>query len=824
VLSTVPTRIAAPEAERAAAKLWPHQAEAVSMIERALGPGGRSTVIAACGTGKTRIGDAAAERLRAQRRLVVLPTIELLAQTVRAYRATARGGLGMVIAVCSDPTVADKRVLDEETDMVVTTTPEVLADHLRRWQGPVTVMSTYASLPVVVAAHERHGLTDRWDLVIADEAHRTTGRQAGLWQVVHHDHLLPARRRLYMTATPRVTGTNGDQVASMSDPSIYGQTCYRLPFSAAIDKGLLADYRVVVPVVTNAEVHRLASDPNLRLRMGRSAVSPQILAGQIAVLRAMTDYNARRAITYHHRIADASRWSTSLPLAAALMPDWKQDLWAGHVHGEQHPRERRKVLGRLAEPSSRLVLVSNAKLLTEGIDVPAVDAVAFQSPRNDAIGTIQAVGRALRTGGRVGKVATVIVPLLLADGETPETALDDSAWAPVWQILRALRDHDDRLDNLLRQGRTRLGEGTLTTGDDGAKDSLPPWLAVTGVEVPPDFARSIHVHALRSATSIWDEMFGAARAYRAEHGHLLIPATFVTSDGRRLGEWSTRQRHQYHKGELPPPRYDTLTALGMVWSLDAEKWARWYEAARQFYETHGHLVAPTGPLQTWLKNQRKRRVSGKIEPWQVELLDKIGMIWNPSNDSWMRNFEELRLHHAEHGNIDIPSGTKLDRWLRAQFKRHHAGTLDEYQFNLLSQLGMRWDHYGVRERWRARYMEAARSYYVEYGHLNVPSSYVTPDGLGLGKWLVEQRIRRSKGLLEEHDIAKLDELEFEWSGIDGEWMANFGEARRHYEENGSLTAAAGTKLDKWSRLQVRRRSDGSLKKQQLHLLDKIGLV
>jgi hypothetical protein len=253
---------------------------------------------------------------------------------------------------------------------------------------------------------------------------------------------------------------------------------------------LLADYRVVVPVVTNEEIHRLALDDSLALRVGTASVSTAVLAGQIAVLRTRSDYGVRRTISYHHRVADLGVWAATLPAAVELMPAQPLMLWAGHVSGAQSTRTRRRVRDRPAGTGDELAVVTNAKVLGEGVDVPAVDVVVFTRPRRSAIDTIQAVGRALRTGGLTGKVSSVVVPLLLGEGESPEAALADSSWDPVWQILRVLRDHDDRLEEHLRRRRTALGEGNLFPPMSQVV-ALPSWPRVSGADVPDRFVRAI---------------------------------------------------------------------------------------------------------------------------------------------------------------------------------------------------------------------------------------------------------------------------------------------------------------------------------------------
>ncbi|WP_157876849.1 DEAD/DEAH box helicase, partial [Streptomyces graminilatus] len=551
-------------------ELWPHQAEAVEAVTKAIGRGGRTSLIAACGTGKTRIGRAAAARLGTVRRvLVVLPTIELLVQTLRAYRDAGDGTLGTVAAICSDPSVAELELLHGEPGILVTTTPSVLADSVRA-DDCVTALSTYASLPVIAEAHSRHGLAD-WDLAVIDEAHRTTGRADGPWKTVHRDEHVPARRRLYMTATPRISERGGEAMVSMHDTTVFGEVSYRLPFSKAIDMGLLADYRVVVPVVTDEEVHRLAADETLAMSLGGAKLSPGTLAGQIAVLRTMKEFGVRRAISYHHRVAEAKKWAQTLPAAAALLPGGI-DLWAGHVSGMQAPHLRRRIIERLADPGGDTVVVSNARVLGEGVDVPAVDAVVFTRPRDSAVDTVQAVGRALRTGGRSDKVATIVVPLLLAAAESPEAALEGSAWEPVWQVIRALRDHDDRLEDFLRLQRVQLGEGTLF--EEGPREAkLPPWLHVRGVDVPTEFAQAITIRALRASSPSWDEYFGAARAYAYLHGHANAPGQWVSPGGLKVGQWIGEQRKARRDGRLSIARETALETIQIMWNTKDDGWS-----------------------------------------------------------------------------------------------------------------------------------------------------------------------------------------------------------------------------------------------------------
>jgi predicted helicase len=328
-------------------------------------------VVAACGTGKTLIAARTATRLAPRGRVLVLvPTLDLLAQTARVWRAAGRKG--PAVAVCSARQALDHDPVGGDTPM--TTSPQELAARLPAdLPGPVTVYATYASLHAVASAHRAFHLP-AWDLVVVDEAHRTAGRLGKAWSAIHHDDQIPAARRLYLTATPRIWDRDDgsdeepdEPVASMDDENVFGPVAYRLTLSDAIDLGLLADYQILVPVVTDKDLRDwLATGP----RAGADGVR---LAGrQVAVLRAIADHRLRRVLTFHHRVADARAFATTLTHTAHALPDTLQPagLWAQWISGDHTPQVRRRLLMEFAQhPPGSTAVLSNARVLGEGIDI-----------------------------------------------------------------------------------------------------------------------------------------------------------------------------------------------------------------------------------------------------------------------------------------------------------------------------------------------------------------------------------------------------------------------------------------------------------------------
>ncbi|WP_197367426.1 DEAD/DEAH box helicase family protein, partial [Streptomyces clavuligerus] len=438
-------------------RLRPHQSKAVHAAHTALRRTARTSVVMACGTGKTYVAARTAARVAPQgTRLVLLPTLELLAQTIDDWRTA--GMSGPVLALCS------KRPNTRSEPVAFTRDPAYLAATVRQNSG-LTVFATYHSLPRVRAAHQHFALPP-WSLMAVDEAHRTSGYLGKRWAAVHDDELVPAHKRLYLTATPRIwaAGEPGDDeddslVASMDDPTLYGDTCFRLPLAEAIDIDLLADYRIVV-----MEVH----EATIRTRLGISDKATEAelrqAALQIAVLRAMAELDLRRVVSFHHRVADAHAFANTLPETAALLyaldetgtscPD-PGELWAAGLDGTQDPAYRRELLDRFDgrpaefhEPAHRTV-IANARLLGEGVNIPSIDTVVFADPKESIVDTVQAVGRALRQKPGQGKKATLIVPVYVAPGEDADDLLGSNMYRPLWRVLQALRAHDDRIADRL---------------------------------------------------------------------------------------------------------------------------------------------------------------------------------------------------------------------------------------------------------------------------------------------------------------------------------------------------------------------------------------
>lgn len=797
----------------------------------------RATAVMACGTGKTRTAAASvrvlADRSNVRRVLIVVPFLELITQTLREWREVlGDAGLGRVVAVCSDKDVLRDHQPQLRAQRAVVTTSAADLTRLTTGPGRVTVATTYASLPVVAAAHDEFRLP-LWDLIIPDEAHRSAGRADKASAMIHSNAFIPAARRQYMTATPKIFTGSGDDTISMDDEKVYGEVAYRLGFSRAISLGLLANYRIIVPVVTDEQVRAAASSPDSDFyQSGHSAISPAVLATQIAILRAAHEFGLRRMITFHNRIVGAHWFARTLPHAVAhLDPEVRPaNLSVGHVHGEQSLSERQKTLTRLRSEDDSLVVITNAKVLGEGIDVPAVDSIAFIDNRGSAIDCIQAVGRALRRGSHPGpKTASVIVPVLLKPGEDPEAALSTSAFAPVWQIVRALCAHDDGLGERLAQMRQDLGARQTsrdreddprgTRGELAADDkdllALPDWLRITGVPVPPGFANAITVQTVRTSTNSWEEYYGAASAYQQVFGNTDIPSHWVTAEGLRLGAWWTKQRVAYNTGELSEERRTLLEKLGIVWDQLSTSWMVTYQEVKRLAAEQGHFVfdesvlTPQGlVVLNWCTQQRSRRRAGKVTEQRIALLDAINFPWDGAQERWMRRYRDLKTIYDRRGSLlRLAASTPEAVWLEGQRAAHRNGRLAPWQIKLMEAVGI--DFTNRRDAaWRNTY-ETLKRFHAEKGHWTVPSDLATVDGMKVGLWMKTQRVSRKAGTLLAEQETLLNEIGFPWDPIQERWDARYTELEEFHAAHGHLDVPPGS-LKNWLYQQRKKHGKGKL--------------
>ena len=486
----------------------PHQQAALEAISNGFKNSDRGQLIMACGTGKTYTALKAVEQLTKPDAhvLFLVPSIALLAQTLTEWKRDAEDHFD-AFAVCSDTKVGRNVDADiSTTDLAIpatTNTKDLLEGYARieGLDGRTIVFSTYQSIDVVAQA-QKDGIPD-FDLVICDEAHRTTGanlagKEESAFTKIHNADFIRADKRLYMTATPRVfdeatrkkAAEQSVVVASMDDETLFGPEFYRLGFGDAVERGLLTDYKVIVLTVDEKSVSKhmqnVLRDEDGQLKIDDVAKLVGFWKG-MATRGGERDGNAagkalKRAVGFASNIRESEKISSSLELVSQELSEANianaADLVikSEHVDGGMNIALRTGRLNWLAQPAENPAearVRTNARCLSEGVDVPTLDAVAFFSPRNSQVDVVQSVGRVMRRAE--GKdYGYIILPVTIPAGMTAEQALkDNKRYKVIWSILNALRSHDDRFEAIinkidLQQNRnSKIEVNTVAFDDDG---------------------------------------------------------------------------------------------------------------------------------------------------------------------------------------------------------------------------------------------------------------------------------------------------------------------------------------------------------------------
>ncbi|WP_455119742.1 DEAD/DEAH box helicase [Rothia dentocariosa] len=507
----------------------PHQATAVQEALNGLSKHDRGKLVMACGTGKTYTALHLAESYacatnpgKITRVLFLVPSLALMSQTVREWSQDATLPLSSY-AVCSDVKVGTRKDTDGEdiprTDLVIPSTTEgakLVSEEKRRLElhgedeRLVVVFATYHSIQAVHDA-QKAGFKD-FDLIICDEAHRTTGvtlngEDSSNFVKVHDNDFIRGAKRVYMTATPRIFREDVKNKASeanavlvsMDDETTYGPVFYRIGFGEAVESGLLTDYKVLVLNVAEDQVAQhfqsFLADENQELKLDDVAKLvgcwnglAKRQAGALSVSFAHDPQPMRRAVAFNRSIKDSRKIANQFEkLVSDHLVDLNNDdttddlrVDASHIDGGFNAAEREKELEWLSgendtqdgQPVCRIL--SNARCLTEGVDIPNLDAVLFLNPRNSVVDVIQAVGRVMRKAeGK--KYGYIILPVAVPGGIKPSEALNDNKrYKVVWQVLQALRSHDERLDRDINQMQY--------------SDKMPENIIIDGIDLSPQSA------------------------------------------------------------------------------------------------------------------------------------------------------------------------------------------------------------------------------------------------------------------------------------------------------------------------------------------------
>jgi superfamily II DNA or RNA helicase/predicted transglutaminase-like cysteine proteinase len=827
------------------------QEEAVDRIVDELAFADRTQAIMACGTGKTLMAQRASERIVAGNPdsviLVAVPNLVLVDQMLGEWsRQVAPGFSFVALPVNSGArgSAPEEGALDDDevTDVAmegVTSDPTVIASFMTD-PGRKVIFSTYQSMGHIARALKivrvfRPGF--KVDLIVADEAHRTAGtqRSKGMtsFKLVLDDTKVPASKRLFLTATPRISRLKSTETdtaaASMGNAAVYGDRAITRSLRWAISKKLLAPYRTYVIQVSDADVEEVIARNKDLLVDGTDAEARQIAAA-ISLAKSAAQNGLGGVVTYHSRIAGAKEFKRILYGVVKALPEGQKPagkLTINHINGTTPAEERERILATL-DSSSRASgdwsVVTNCNCLTEGVNVPSMDAIMFVDPRKSVVNNVQAIGRPLRLDrNNPDKIASIVLPVFVREDQSVAEALEGGAFEGVYEVIKSLRDVDDVLseifiESLLRQtGCSSAGTdetpgqsaelavapayaGPLLALTDSAGRLLPgqPEDALIRVAAPasagtalvvdsPVTARdhwsewhaALQVRLVEDSADFWERGIAALTVFTAREGHSRVAAGHV-ENGHPLGVWVSSRRAEYKAGKLAGDRIIRLENFaGWSWNALTGKWAAQYQLLVQFVDREGHSrvtlrqIEDGFALGSWVARQRHAYSSGKLTAEQICLLQHLpGWAWDPARDAWVEVITALRSFREREGHLRIPfghveNGLKLTPLVANRRTAYSKGAFSAEQIlELESVPGWVWDV--ASSNWAAG-IAAVTAFVAREGHARIPNNHKEGQHR-TGGWAATRRTEYKEGRLNTEQVQELEAFPgWRWDMLADRW-------------------------------------------------------
>ena len=826
-------------------KLRDYQEKAVQEVTEKFETADKGQLIMACGTGKTITALAISKNMNSKKILILTPSLQLLRQTKQSWQKSGDLKERNWLVVCSDETAGDDFDSDQaevlDLGFSVTTSPIEISAFLRANESFV-IFSTYQSSENLSLGCKSWG--GQFDLVIADECHRTVGKLESNFGLVLDDQLISSKKKLFMTATPRTISPklrleareNEVEVSSMDDPEVYGEVLFQYSFAEAIAAGYLAKYEIVVAVMDQKSISGLVN---------QSGKVP--FANEVIVLKSLKDFSVSSAITYHSRLSAAEKFAQSIKSVNELMPaSYKSHLGTGYVNGQMRTRQKSSLLKKLQEvETGQTYLLTNARCLTEGIDVPNLDAVCFVDPRTSMVDIVQAVGRVLRKGSNPDKVGKIIIPIFVDDLSDPDNEFSQTKFAGLWKVICALESHDESLRDEMQNLRLGLSNspGSSLLLPDGLRITVPANVTNIG-----NFVNAISLKIIERVTSDWELGYSHLKAY-AELTSDPNP-TSVTKDQFNfpIGTWCSTQRSARkgkNRGLLARERIKKLDDLGFIWDPIEAGWAKGFENLKRYKDKFGDPNPPSGflypddfRLGQWAQVQRVTLKQGTLAPEKKQLLLDIGFDFEPKNTQRLELLQQLQDYFEEYGTVNVPTkyvspdGYKLGGALdRLRQLKKNASESDHEAIAFLDSKDIIWNVKEVLEEDSFQNGLAELDLHlVKYLPGEIKQKSISDSGFKIGAWIERMRAKNTKGNLPAKHKTLLEDRGIELELTRVQYLARLQVLDDFFEEYGHIRVPLDLKpeglgsISSWLSDQKKRRAAGTLSNEEIENLDRYGFI
>lgn len=720
-----------------------HQTRAIQAVLNHLKENSRCQLILPCGAGKTLTALWIKENIKAKKTLVLVPSLALLRQIKNDWNSQRNVEFDYV-CVCSEKDIDSEKedaieLKPYEIGGPLETKPKDLLTYLKQKDDTV-VFSTYQSIELVSRAAKL--IRDfEFDLIICDEAHRTFGSAAkNTFTTVHNNKKVPASKRIYMTATPKVAskslktklGQDYELLCDMGREDIFGKEAFRMSFAEAIDKEILCQYKIIGVGVSDKEVKKFIDN---RQYTGEATASD--IAHNFALNHVMEKYSAFHALSFHSRVKWAKEFSER-------HSKFFHEIFTRHLEGKDPTAFRNKVLKEFR--NSDAGVVSNARCLSEGVDVPTIDLIYFCDPKTSKIDIVQSAGRALRIdpSGKK-KEGLIVVPLFHHIDEDIEKELSkNEVFNHLVSVIRSLCEHDERLMteiNGIATGKGKKSTKRIEITSVGEEDERI--IKIEGFE--RKIRRSLFTEVIERTKDNWEIYFEKFKEYLKKEGTPYISR--IRSENRELGRWCAWQRTNKVKGTLSFDKIRRLTEAGFSWTPLDEKWELRFSEYKQFVklagrpnfkETDRKQYPQFEKLLHWTRIQKLlyNRNPKKYSSERYKRLTKEGFDFdisaNEDQKRWNEFYEKLKAFKKRFGHCSAsqtdpdPKLRKLGVWLNTQ-RVLYKGRMSNGKFitmlperiKLLEDIGVVWNQKDAE--WDKGF-EEIKAYKAKHNHFNVPQS------------------------------------------------------------------------------------------------------
>lgn len=819
-------------------KPTPHdyQQDAIDAVVNHFKDNERGQLILPCGAGKTLTSLWIKEKLQATNTLVLVPSLALLRQ-IKSNWNEAYNTNFIRLNVCSEKDIdAD---IDNDIAVIhtyeipgnVTSDKNLVASFLQRPDNKV-VFSTYQSLQVIVDALEI--VSDfQFDLIIADEAHKTAGfEDLNKFTLVHNREKVRGVKRLYMTATPRIASPELKAkhtgritfLKDMSNPKVYGKEAYRMTFGTAITKKILVNYKIIAVGVSDSDLKKYI-ERNIQLTKSESITD---YAHNYALNIVMEKYKAFHALTFHSRIKNAVDFAAR---HNRLVPD----AISTSISGTQTTSEREIIL-KAFEQANKAV-VSNAKCLTEGVDVPVIDVVYYSDPKNSKIDIVQSAGRALRKAKHRNKeMGFIVVPIFHKDRETVEDAIEKSDYKNLITVIRSLCDQDERLvteiNELAWEKENRKQKATIefTFSDDQTEK------VIQFEQIQEKLKNALFNQVIETLKDSWEIHYKEVEQYFKEHGNSNIPARYKLKNGFGLGTWCVSQRVNFNKGLLSDSEINKLEKLKFDFDPDKSLFESDFQKLIEYKAKNGHVNVPT--MGTYLgRKVNKYRIyyrKGTLSPERIEMLNSIGFQFTfEETKTWDERLKELKEYYETYNSKQVNSAIDLAlySWERRQRQTYAKGKLEKEQIERLNEIGFDWTFQRVREtkeKWEIRF-GLFKNYWKSNPTLEIPVDH--EDYEMLKAFVKDLKYNYGRNRIDDSKLNQLKEIGFEFNLLptseekEKQWDAFYERLKQLKAIKGDLLIPKSDEyadMPPWIKAQRRGKMLGSLSEEKMKQLDEIG--